>query len=169
RLGVGWAACEWVRATLGVPNPWALSAYSQIELLPLAPLAGLGGPRGAPALAPERPWWSAAALAALLAAALGYGARELGREHGVGAPLQVAVIQGGIARPDRDAARDAATSRAELERYLALTEEAVAAARPDLVVWPEGALDFSPSEATQRTLRLRDASRALAPDLMLRG
>jgi apolipoprotein N-acyltransferase len=179
-VGVGWAACEWARATLGIANPWALSAYSQIELLPLAQLADLGGPWGlaallgaanallagvlAPALRPARPRRSAALLAAAVAAALAYGALQLGRETGSGVPLRVAVVQGGIARPDRDSARDAARSRAELERHLALTREAIASARPDLVVWSEGALDFSPTEPTQRALRLRDAQRALGAD-----
>lgn len=182
-VGAGWAACEWARATLGVANPWALSAYSQIELLPLAQLADLAGPWGigallaaasalgagalAPPLRPARPLRAALGLAAVVAAALAYGAVQLAREHGADAALRVAVVQGGIARPDRGPGQDAATSRAELERHLALTDEAVAAARPDLVVWPEGALDFSPTEPTQRALRLRDASRALPADLLV--
>jgi apolipoprotein N-acyltransferase len=58
-------------------------------------------------------------------------------------------------------------SRAELESYLTLSAEAVAAAQPALVVWPEGALDFSPFELTQRSLRLRDAAKALGADLLV--
>ena len=80
--------------------------------------------------------------------------------------MKIAIVQGGIARPDRGDG-DPVRSRAELERYLALSAEAVAAASPALVLWPEGALDFSPFEATQRMLRLRDASRALGAELLL--
>ena len=179
-LAVGWAACEWARGSLGVANPWALSAYSQVDLRPVAQLADLAGPWGiaallagtnallagafAPALRPARPLRAAAGLVALLAGALAYGQLQLAREHSQGPDLRVAVVQGGIARPDGGGRGD---SRAELERYLALTGEAVAAAAPDLVIWPEGALDFSPSEPTARMLRLRDASRDLAADLLL--
>jgi apolipoprotein N-acyltransferase len=179
-LALGWTACEWARGTLGVGNPWALSAYSQVELRPLAQLADLAGPWGiaallaagnallaacfAPALRPARPLRAAAGFAALLACAIGYGELQLAREHARGPALRVAVVQGGIARPDRGGHGD---SRAELERHLALTGEAVAAAAPQLVIWPEGALDFSLFEATARMLRLRDASRALEADLLV--
>jgi apolipoprotein N-acyltransferase len=179
-VALGWVSCEWVRASVGVANPWALSAYSQVDVRPLAQLADLAGPSGigallaagsallagifAPALRPARPLRAAALFAALLVAALGYGSAQLAREHASGPELRVAVIQGGIARPDGGGSGD---SRAELERYLALSAEAVAAAAPQLVIWPEGALDFSPFEATQRMLRLRDASRAQDADLIL--
>jgi len=181
-VGLGWAACEWVRASLGVANPWAISAYSQIDFRALAQLADLAGPWGiaallgaanallagllAPVLRPRRPLRGAALAALTLAAALGYGEVQLARQHADGPPVKLAIVQSGIARPDRRE-DDPARSRAELERHLALSAEAVAAARPALVLWPEGALDFSPFEATQRSLRLRDASRSLGADLLL--
>lgn len=180
--GLGWAACEWARASLGVGNPWALSAYSQVELRPLLQLADLAGPWGiavllgtsnallagafAPALRPRRPARAAAGCALALLAALAYGGVQLAREHATGPAVKIALVQAGIARPDRSGA-DPARSRAELERHLALSAEAIRAAQPALVIWPEGALDFSPFEATQRSLRLRDASRALGADLLL--
>jgi apolipoprotein N-acyltransferase len=181
-VGLGWAACEWARASLGVANPWALSAYSQIDFRPLVQLADVAGPWGiaallgavnallagafVPALRPPRPLRAAACYALAVAAAVAYGEIQLARDHADGDAVKVAIVQSGIARPDRSE-QDPARSRAELERHLALSAEAIAAARPALVLWPEGALDFSPFEATQRSLRLRDASRALGVDLLL--
>jgi apolipoprotein N-acyltransferase len=179
-VGLGWSACEWLRACVGIPNPWALSAYSQIDLRPLAQLADLAGPWGlgallaaanalvagafVPALRPARPLRAAAVFVALAAAALGYGAWQLARDPADGPALRVVLVQGGSARRG---ALPPAASRADLERALAATAEAAAAERPDLVVWPEGAVDFSPLAATQRSLRLRDFSRGLDADLLL--
>jgi apolipoprotein N-acyltransferase len=180
----GFVACEWARASFPpVENAWGLAAYTQVDVRALAQLADLAGPWGiglllayanalgaalfAPALRPRRPLRSAAALAAALAAAFAYGTVQLGRDFANGPPVRVAIVQGAVARPDRDPGRDAARSRAELETYLALTAQAVAAAKPALVVWPEGALDFSPFELTQRSLRLRDESRRLPVDLVI--
>jgi apolipoprotein N-acyltransferase len=177
---VGFAACEWARASLLVPNPQALSAYSQIDFRPLAQLADLAGPWGiglllaaanalvaarlAPALRPKGPRRQIVWLGAALAAALVYGGIRASGEFAAGPELQVAIVQGGVARSDDGRGGD---SRAELERYLALTQQAVDASQPALVVWPEGAIDFSPFRLTQRMLRLRDFSRQLAPDLLL--
>ena len=161
-VALGWAACEWARGSLGVANPWALSAYSQVDCRPIAQLADLAGPCGIAALLAAReraPRRRLRAGAAARAAAAGRGgalrprsscASRLRRgtarpRHRRGARPARGRVQGGIARPDGDGTGD---SRAELERYLALTGEAVAAAAPDLVLWPEGALDFSPFEAT---------------------
>ncbi|HEY8155176.1 MAG TPA: apolipoprotein N-acyltransferase [Myxococcota bacterium] len=179
-VALGFVSCEWARASLLVPNPQALSAYSQIDFRPLAQLADLAGPWGigfllaganalaaaalAPALRPLRWRRDLALLGAALAAALAYGESRLARDFATGPELRVAVVQGGVARSDDARGGD---SRAELERYLALTGEAVAASQPQLVVWPEGAIDFSPFGATQRMLRLRDFSRGLDPDLVL--
>jgi apolipoprotein N-acyltransferase len=182
-VACGFAACEWARASLGVGNPWALLAYSQVDVRPLLQLADLAGPWGigwllafanalgagvlVAALRPRRPLASAGLLALLIAAALAYGTARLGTDFTSSPPAKVALVQGGIARPDADPGRDAVRSRAELETYLTLSAEAVAAAQPALVVWPEGALDFSPFELTQRSLRLRDAAKALGADLLL--
>jgi apolipoprotein N-acyltransferase len=178
----GFAACEWVRASLGVGNPWALLAYSQADVRPLLQLADLAGPWGlgwllgfanalgagvfVAALRPRRPLASAVLLALLVGAALAYGHVRLAADFTSGPAVPVALVQGGIARPDTDPGRDPVRSRAELERYLALSADAVAAAQPALVVWPEGALDFSPFELTQRSLRLRDAAKALGVDVL---
>ncbi len=179
-VALGFVACEWARASLLVPNPQALSAYSQIDFRPLAQLADVAGPWGiglllaaanallaarmAPALRPVRLRRHAVWLGAALAAALAYGGIQAGREFAAGPELRVAVVQGGVARSDDGRGGD---SRAELESYLALTQQAVAASQPALVVWPEGAIDFSPFRLTQRMLRLRDFSRELEPDLLL--
>ena len=77
-VALGWAACEWARASLGVANPWALSAYSQVDFRAIAQLADLAGPYGiaallaavnallagafVPALRPRRPLLAAASL-----------------------------------------------------------------------------------------------------------
>ena len=182
-VACGFAACEWARASLGVGNPWGLLAYSQVDVRPLAQLADLAGPWGiawilafasallagafATALRPRRPLASAGLFGLLAAASLAYGHVRLAGNFTAGPAVRVALVQGGIARPDTDPGRDAVRSRAELERYLALSAEAVAAAKPALVVWPEGALDFSAFELTQRTLRLRDAAKALGADLLI--
>lgn len=175
----GFAACEWARASLGVAIPWALVAHSQIELRPIAQLGDLAGAWGialllafanallaapfAAALRPRRPLAAACALGLAVAAAMAYGRLQLAREFADGPELRVALVQGGVVR----GGLDAAASRAALERYLALTGEAVAATAPELVLWPEGAIDFSPFEITQRSLRLRDVSRAMPADLLL--
>jgi apolipoprotein N-acyltransferase len=182
-VACGFAACEWARASTGVAIPWALVAYSQVDLRTIAQLADLAGPFGigwlvafanalaaglvAGALRSRRPLASFAAFALVLCAALGYGRLALAREHATGPAVPIALVQGGIARPDRDPTRDAARSRAELETYLALTAEAVAGRQPAIVIWPEGALDFSPLDLTQRSLRLRDATRTAVADLVV--
>jgi apolipoprotein N-acyltransferase len=182
-VACGFAACEWARASLAVGNPWGLVAYSQVDVRTLAQLADLAGPWGigalvafanaavaglfVPALRGRRPVANAAALALALVAAFAYGRVQLGRELASGPATRVVLVQGGIARPDSDPTRSASRSRAELERHLALTAEAAAEAAPALVIWPEGALDFSPFELTQRSLRLRDATRKLAADLVV--
>jgi apolipoprotein N-acyltransferase len=181
-VGLGWAACEWARGSLGIANPWALSAYSQVDFRALVQVADLAGPWGlaagigavnaglagffAPALRPRRPLRAAVVAALALGLAVAYGWIQLAREHAEGPAVRLAIVQSGVARPDR-VELDPARSRAELERHLALTREAAAAARPALVLWPEGALDFSPFAATQRSLRLRDASRELGVPLLL--
>lgn len=180
-VAAAWATLEWLRATLWIPNPWGVIGYSQAGWLPAIQIADFGG---APlvsfivvtvnasladlAFAPAgirgavRRAFPAAAATLL---SLAYGALRLAEPAAGGAVLDVALIQPAIEH-ERDwnpAYRDA-----NLERYLALTGE-VAARRPALVIWPEGAIDFSPRRDRARRERLLAASRELPGDLLLGG
>jgi apolipoprotein N-acyltransferase len=180
-VGAAWALVEWARATFWIPNPWGMAAYSQAGWLPAIQVADLGGVPlvsfviasvnaafaelvASPAAFGERVR-RAVPAAVCLALSLGYGAWRLAEKPGQSESFTVALVQPAIER-ERDwnpAYRDA-----NLERYLALTAKA-ASQHPDLVIWPEGAIDFSPRQDRARRERLLEASRALPGDLLLGG
>jgi apolipoprotein N-acyltransferase len=178
-LGAGFVLAEWLRASGPVANPYALLAYSQHDTA-FAQLADLAGPWGigwllasanaalagllvAPRAARPRAARRLAAAAAAAAAAFAYGAFRLAEPADPAASVRVAVVQTGIAR-DRHGNE---TARAErLQQTLALTR-AAAASGPDLVFWPEHAVDFTLDDPTPERTALLRAVDALGVDLVL--
>src|SRR5262249_2113828 len=147
-LAGGWLVCEFARAHGSLGIPWALAAYSQVRATWLIQIADLTGPYGigmliaatnacaaacwAPALRGRGPWRDAATIARGLLAGCLYGEWRLGQSFDDGAPVRVAVVQGGAP------AVDPAQRPAALARYVSLTRNG---AGPDaeLIVWPESA------------------------------
>lgn len=180
-IAAAWTAVELLRASAPAHDPWAMLGYSQIERPWLRQVADLGGPyaltflvvavNAAAAAAfvgrlrGARAWLSAAAVAALCALALGYGAARIHLAPAAGEEVRVAVVQVGRAHSLEEAARGGA---ADLEDYLRLTR-AASAFRPDLVVWPENAVTFYLQEDTPLRSRVLEAGRELDLDLVVGG
>ncbi len=178
-VAMGWGAAEFARARLLVPNPWALSAYSQVNYERLTQIADLAGPYGigmliagtnaalaglfVPGLRGTRHAVSCVVIAAALSAALVYGDWRLGQSFAAGYPRRIAVVQGAIERGFRWRPEH---RRAGLDRYVELSRIA-AAERPDLVLWPEYAVSFYPQEASPERLILLETAQTLGFDLML--
>jgi apolipoprotein N-acyltransferase len=178
-LGAGFVLAEWLRANGPVANPYALLAYSQsgtafAQLVDVTGPYGLGWllasanaalaallvePAGRRRLA-LRPFAAALALAAL---AFAYGGVRLAEPTDPAALVRVAVVQTGIARERHG---NEALRHERLEQTLALTREAAAAA-PDLVFWPEHAVDFTLDFETPERRALFRAVDALGVDLVL--
>ncbi len=171
---------EWVRANGPIANPFAQLAYSQSGTA-FAQTADLAGPYAVgmlvvaanvaiagllmPAFGGRHPLRRAGIAAAFVMLAFGYGQWRLQQDFGHGESLKVALVQGGVAR---ELEWDRSTRDENLERYLSLTREAAAQA-PDLVFWPEFAVDFYLREASVHRARLLDGVRAIGADLVLGG
>jgi apolipoprotein N-acyltransferase len=152
-VAAGFVAAELTRSHGPLAAPWALAGYA-LAGTPWAQTADLGGPAVpgfllavanaalaglfVPALRPAGARRGAALAAGLALAGAGYGAWRLAGPPAGGSPLRVAVVQGGMTW---SYAFDPAESAPHLARYLSLTSQA-AAGRPDLVFWPEHAIDF---------------------------
>jgi apolipoprotein N-acyltransferase len=164
-VAAGFGACEFARANLLVPNPWALSAYSQLAS-PLAQTADLAGPYGvgilvggvnaaiagifSPALRGRSCARSLAGAALAVTAAWGYGAWRLAQPVG---DAQRAVVVEVVHVPD------------VTQHSVASLASGFASSRSsaELVLWPEGAIDFplrDPSPQTNALLRLARESDA---------
>lgn len=180
-LAGGWVVCEFARAHGVVANPWALSAYSQMHATALIQIADATGPYGlgfligavnasvaaalAPALRGRHPAWSVSVIAAALIGVLLYGHWRLGQTFADGAPLSIAIVQGGTPpsppqHPEQRAPR--------LQRYITLTES-VAARRPALIVWPEYAVESYLQEATPAREAVLGVAASAGTDLVLGG
>jgi len=170
-VGCAFAVCEWARATLLIPTPWALSAYSQAPgsiWLQTADLAGpfafallvgavnaaVAGSVSAP-LRTSRPWLARAGVAAAVLAALGYGQLRLAQDFGAGPKTRVALVQGAIEPERRFRPEFRSTNFA---RHLELSTQA-AAGRPELILCPEFAADFYLREETPERGQLERISR----------
>ena len=181
-IAAGWTACELARSRLLVGNPWALVAYSQLGATRLVQLADATGPYGigfvvaavnatlagvlVPALAGRRPAVSRLAAAAVVAGALGYGEWRLADGTlGGGESLRVAVVQGAIERGLRSAPQESARN---LDRYVELSR-AAARSNPQIVFWPEFAVDFYLQESSVERDALLAVDRELSTDLILGG
>jgi apolipoprotein N-acyltransferase len=178
---VGWGACEFARSRLLVGNPWALAGYSQVPFASLTQIADATGPYGVgmllaganaavaaavvPGLRGRRPLGSGLALLVALGAALAYGQWRLGHGFGSGPHLRVALVQGAIPARFRWQPEFRA---ANMGRYLALTDQA-AAGGPQLVVWPENAIDFYMQEPVPEAEAVLARTRDLQADLIVNG
>jgi apolipoprotein N-acyltransferase len=177
-LAGGWLACEFARAHGSLGIPWALAAYSQVRSASLVQIADLAGPYGigmliaaanacaaawwVPALRGRRPWRDAVAIAAALLAAWLYGQWRLGQRFDDGAPVRVAVVQGGTP------AVDPAQRTAVLMRYASLTRDG-AAPGADLIVWPESAVETYLDEPSSTRDTVMQLTRDMRADVVLGG
>ena len=180
-VAAGWGVCEFARSRLLVGNPWALAGYSQVSFPSLMQMADVTGPYGVgmlvagvnaaaagavvSALRGRRPLRSALVLVFALGAALGYGQWRLGQEFGSGPRLRVALVQGAVPARFR---WQPGFRAASMDRYLALSDDA-AAEGPQLVVWPENAIDFYLQEPSPEAEAVLARSRALHADLIVNG
>jgi len=181
-----WAAMEWLRASLFTGMPWELIGHTQYRALGLVQIADLGGvyavsfvmalvsvavgELGRDALrTPVRDLGLARRLvpaAALLAATFAYGAAATQRfgERPPGFTHRIAIVQGNVSNAFR-------WQREHMERtlatYVGLTEK-TRAAKPELVVWPENAVDFYLEREPMLRMQLARAA-ALAPGGLLVG
>jgi apolipoprotein N-acyltransferase len=182
----GWVVMEVLRSTIATGMPWELLSHTQYRALWLVQIADLGGAYAvsfvvalvsialgelvaarrlvggrdlARRLAPA---------AAALAFAVGYGRVAAARWADPPAPADstraLAIVQGNVPNEFR-------WQRQHMERtlatYVGLTE-ATRKERPDLVIWPENAVDFYlEREPMLRSMMLRSA--ALAPGGLLVG
>ncbi len=181
-----WAAMEWLRASLFTGMPWELIGHTQYRALALVQIADLGGvyavsfvmalcsvavgelvrdarrtPIGALGLARRL-----VPAAALLAATFAYGRVAAARygETPAGFTHRIAIVQGNVSNAFR-------WQREHMERtlgtYAGLTER-TRAEKPELVVWPENAVDFYLEREPMLRMQLARAA-ALAPGGLLVG
>jgi apolipoprotein N-acyltransferase len=178
-VAAAWGCCELVRVHGPVETPWALLAYTQAPWLTLAQAADLVGAVGlgmgiaavnacvacafAPRLRTPRHALRTAAVAALLAAALAYGAARLAQDFREGEPISVAVVQGALDREQRFAPERRAEN---LEHYLALSRRSDPHL-PDLILWPEFALLFHLGAEPELWSRVVGFSRERDAELLL--
>jgi len=177
-VAAGWTAAELARARLGLQNPWALAGYSEATVLPLLQLADLTGPYGlsflvvaanaaiaglvVPALAGRRPARARLAVAGAVAATLAYGAWRLATPADEGAPIRVALVQGGITRGFGERIDPLVAAG----RYAELTRTAAPFA-PALVVWPEYSVDVTLQEPSPTFEAVCVLTRDLHAELVL--
>lgn len=151
-----WVALEMIRARLLTGFPWNLLGVSQHRLAPLIQISSFTGVHGVSFLVA---WFSTALFCAcalfaargramrfaklevalpLLAsiAVLAWGLRVTLRPESARATLRVALVQPSI---PQKLIWDAGESEGRFAKLLELSERALAA-KPDLLVWPEGAV-----------------------------
>jgi apolipoprotein N-acyltransferase len=177
----GFGLCEVARAQMGVVGAWGLLAYSQvpnphaIQILDGVGSFGLGMIMAATsfllasglldAARPRRLGRAALASVAILGAVLGYGDWRLGGATETGTPVSVALVQSGFERGVRG---DPDGTDQSLAQHLALTR-LVSGTRPDLIVWPEYAVDFYLREDSPERRLLLESAAAWDADLLLGG
>lgn len=147
-----YVSCEYARAHLLTGHPWLLLGYAPVPAVAFAQLADVGGVYAlsfvialtnafvAEACAAGRGRLGPlAAAAAVVASVWGYGAWRLATPLPTTPAVPVLVVQGNV---DLGAQWREELYAEGLARYLALTQQGVAAAHPQLVVWPENAITF---------------------------
>lgn len=175
-VATAWAACELFRVHGVIETPWALIAFTQAPWLAMVQSADLFGAIGLGMLivavnaslagllarAP-RAWRPASVTACLFMFVWIYGGLRLAGDFGVGEPIRVAVLQGGMQPEER---LDSARGEQNLERYLELTREAQRA-EPALVLWPELAVQFPFAARPDLWRKISEMSRSLDADLLI--
>lgn len=180
RIAAGFVLAEYMRSHGPLAGPFAPLGASQYAV-PLAQIADLVGVLGLSMLllavnaaiaihlsghaVSRQSTPRFAVLFGIVLAAHLYGQSRLSREFGEGEQLRAAIVQSGVTRePDWDrSSRDD-----NLARYLDLSD-ATRAGQPDLVFWPEFAVDFYLDEYTHHRQKLFAAVRAIGADLVLGG
>jgi apolipoprotein N-acyltransferase len=150
----GWVGFEYLRGVLFGGFPWIPLGNAMVTLLPVAQLASVGGVYllswlvaainaaiavGIITTGRVQRTVVVSALVLLLAVSL-WGGRRLAANTLVeeGTPVRVGLVQGNIAQTDK---WDPARAGAIVERYLAMTRQAVERGA-ELVVWPESSTPF---------------------------
>jgi len=177
-----WVACELARARLLTGEPWMLLGYALVPSPRLIQAADLGGVyllsfAAILANAALAEWWLAPAAARrrllpalaappllLLAALSGYGAWRLASEFPHDPPLRVTLVQG---NNDVGSQWRPELYGAGLDRYAALSRQAVRETPTDLLVWPESAVTFFPAYEPGHRATLGALLRELDADLLL--
>lgn len=159
-----WIVFEWSRTFFPAAFPWGFLGYSQYRVAPVLQWMDIGGVYGVSALLVlvnatlteivrdglRRHRGLAAATAALLVVALGYGVFRLGAIAKLDGPeLRVGLVQANIAQDEK---WRPGLDEAILSKHLELSADAVARGAK-LVVWPEAAVPFI-FGADPRTARL---------------
>lgn len=172
-----WVAAEWVRGWLMGGFPWGSLGYSQHRQLALIQVAELGGVyavsflliavnaalAAAVTLAPRRAAAALGVAGLLVGGSLAFGHVRLGE---LGAPARtasIAVVQPSIEQPLKWDPEFAGTTLAIL---FDLTRQA-AAARPELIVWPETSLPTMLRRDPVLTDALRRLSREAGAPLLV--
>jgi len=176
-IGAAFVLAEWLRSSGPIANPYALLAYSQHGTA-FAQLADIAGPWGIGWLLASanaalatltlagsrvRPLWNTAPIVAAVAVAWLYGGARLAEPTPSDAPVRIAVVQTGMA-PERHEPHQTGGER--LAQILAQTRSA-AATWPDLVFWPEHAVDFYLNQPTPEQAALFSAVNSLGIELVL--
>jgi apolipoprotein N-acyltransferase len=174
-----WLVAEWLRATLLTGMPWELLGHTQFRHLGLVQIADLGGVPAvsfvialasvcsAEALADRRAVRGLVLPAVLLAATLAYGAHQRDRYGAAPAAREgrtVAVVQGNVPNEFR-------WKRAFFERTL-LTYAGLStglADPPDLIVWPENAVNFYVNREPMLLAQLGDVATLAREGLLVGG
>lgn len=178
-VAAAWTGIEFLRHPLSAGIPWAFSGYTQMPWTTVAQAADLAGPFGlgfllaavnahvaaafvAP-LRPRSPAVSRLALALSFVVIYGYGVWRL-----EGGPaertVRVGLVQGGFGPLEAEERGSAAA----LDTYAELTES-ILAHDPALIVWPEFAIAFLPTQASRESLRLRQIAESTKAELILGG
>jgi len=173
-FAAGWTAMEWVFGHHGsIAFPWLGLGTSLTGFPDVVQWADVAGARGVTfwlaavnalaavfLLSPARQWRSALAVIGSVVVALGYGAlrtRSL-ETHGVG---RVLLVQ---SNEQLAVERDASEWSEALAVLADHTERAVAASRPDLVLWPEAAL---PEGSTEHLEAVQDLARRVGVPMVI--
>jgi apolipoprotein N-acyltransferase len=179
-VACAFCACEWARTVLSVPNPWSLSAYSQIGWLSVVQSADLAGPFSVSFLiGAVNAWWAfslpgrlrwfvprlaSAWVVALFVANLAYGELRLRQHFGDGEPVRVALVQPAIERSHRFRAE---YRERNLARQLGLSLQAAGAGDAQLILWPEYALDVALDARSPEHLRLARLSETTHAEVLV--
>ncbi|MGL6235545.1 MAG: apolipoprotein N-acyltransferase [Segniliparus sp.] len=179
-----WTACEWLRGSWPFGGfPWGRLAFGQAGGW-LAPAATLGGAsflsfvvaliaaglaRGIPDKRPGRAWGVFAATAAVLLGCVLVGKAAQPDPDG-GRRLEVAAVQGGVPKLGLDFNdRPTAVLMMHVDESLRLAgqEQAGAAPKAQLVVWPENASDIDPVVYPWAGDRITGAAQALGAPILV--
>ena len=174
-----WLVAEWLRTALFTGMPWELLGHSQFRHLGLVQIADLGGVPAisfvialasvcaAEVLVDRSALRSLALPAVFLAATLAYGAAQrhrYGEPPEAGSGTTVAVVQGNIPNEFR---WKRAFFEQTLVTYAGLTADL--ASPPDLIVWPENAVNFYVNREPMLLAQLGDVATLAREGLLVGG